>query len=388
MGESSEYADYVIPDTSYLERWEFHKSHPNFIVKNAPIRQPTIAPMTETVSVYGIEQPIGLESFLLALAEEMDLPGFGLNGFGEGNPYTRGEDLYIKEVANIAAGEKPDLEDAVPEASDDEVAMFMAARAHLPATVFDVEAWKAAIGGDESMWRRVVTVLNRGGRFQSYEKLLDGEKLANKYGKYVNLYCEKTYDAKNSMTGEHFSGVARYFPAGTDSLGTDLAGDDEAAGYDLTMITYKTITQTKSRTSGNYWTRAVEPTNHVQVAAADARRLGLEDGDTVRITSRSNPEGSFEVAGGRTVTLDGDVKVLEGLMPGVIAFALGYGHWAYGSNEIVIDGDTVPADARRRNGIHANAAMRTDTANPNTCLRDLVGGSAVFYDTRVKIEKV
>jgi hypothetical protein len=32
--------------------------------------------------------------------------------------------------------------------------------------------------------------------------------------------------------------------------------------------------------------------------------------------------------------------------------------------------------------------MRTDTVNPNTCLSDVVGGSAVFYDTKIKLVKV
>ena len=39
IGETSMYADFIIADTSYLERWEFHESHPKFIMKNAPVRQ-------------------------------------------------------------------------------------------------------------------------------------------------------------------------------------------------------------------------------------------------------------------------------------------------------------------------------------------------------------
>lgn len=388
VGETSMYADYIIPDLTYLERWEFHKTHPNVIVKNAPVRQPAVAPLTETATVFGIEQPISLESFLLALAEKMDLPGFGPDGLGEGVPFRRPEDLYIKEVANIAAGEKADLADAVPEASDAEVELFVAARRHLPPMVFDVDAWKAAVGGDEATWRRVVTVLNRGGRFQPFEKVLDGDQLANKYGKYLSLYCEKTYDTKDSMTGEHFSGVARFVPPGRDALGVDLAAQDEAEGYDLNLITFRTITQTKSRTSGNYWLRAVEPANNIVVSAHDASRLGLRDGDVVRVRSASNPDGVWDVGEGRIVPMDGEVKVLQGLRPGVVGFALGYGHWAYGASDVEIDGEKIPADKRRATGVHANAAMRTDTHNPNTTLRDLVGGSAVFYDTRVRLTKV
>ncbi|MCL4301016.1 MAG: molybdopterin-dependent oxidoreductase [Anaerolineae bacterium] len=388
IGETSMYADYIIPDLSFLERWEFHKSHPSIIAKNAPIRQPAIAPMTETVKVFGIEQPLGLESFLLAVAEKMELPGFGPNGFGEGLPFVRQEDLYIKQAANVAAGEKPELADAVPEADDAEVELFMQARRHLPKTVFDVDAWKAAIGNDESMWRRVVYVLNRGGRFQDYAKLFDGEKLANKYGKYLSLYCEKTYDSKNSMTGEHFSGVTRYFEPGQDALGNNVAVADEAEGYGMTLITYRTIVQTKSRTAGNYWLKAVEPSNYLIINSQDARALGLQNGDHVRIVSKTNPDGVWDLGNGQTVPMEGAVQVIEGLRPGVVGFSLGFGHWAYGAREVVIDGQTIASDAIRATGLHANAAMRTDTHNPNTCLRDLVGGSAVFYDSRVKLVKV
>jgi hypothetical protein len=38
-------------------------------------------------------------------------------------------------------------------------------------------------------------------------------------------------------------------------------------------------------------------------------------------------------------------------------------------------------------GIHANAAMRVDPVLGNTTLLDAVGGSAVFYDSRVKVVK-
>ncbi len=387
MGETSAYADYIIPDLSYLERWEFQKTHFNVIAKNAPVRQPVIAPMTDSATVFGIEQPISLESFLLAVAETMDLPGFGPNGLGEGMPFMRPEDLYLKEVANIAYGEKPDAEDAVEEASDEELELFVESRKHLPASVFDEAAWKSAIGNDESLWRRVVTVLNRGGRFQGAGSVLDGKKLKNKYGKYIGMYCEKTYDTKDSMSGEHFSGVARYFEPGVDSVGTPVSALDEAEGFDLTLITFRTILHTKSRTVSNYWLNAVAPTNHVVVPASDAARLGLSDGDRVRLSSKSNPDGVMEVGDGRVVDMVGEVEILEGMRPGVVGFNLGYGHWAYGSNDIVIDGATIPGDPRRARGIHANPVMRTDGHNPNMCLVDLVGGSAVFYDTRVKLTR-
>jgi len=72
----------------------------------------------------------------------------------------------------------------------------------------------------------------------------------------------------------------------------------------------------------------------------------------------------------------------------MVEFSLGQGHWAYRASPVVIDGMEVPADARRATGIHANAAMRVDPFLKNTGLEDIVGGSAVFYQSQVKLVKV
>jgi hypothetical protein len=75
------------------------------------------------------------------------------------------------------------------------------------------------------------------------------------------------------------------------------------------------------------------------------------------------------------------------MRPGVISFALGFGHWAYGGVDFTIDGVRIPGDDRRTRGVHANAAMRVDPFLGNTPLVDSVGGSAVFYDTMVRVVK-
>jgi hypothetical protein len=84
----------------------------------------------------------------------------------------------------------------------------------------------------------------------------------------------------------------------------------------------------------------------------------------------------------------GKVRIVEGLRPGVTAFSLGHGPWAYGASDVVVDGVTVPGDSRRATGVHANAAMRVDPVLKNTGLVDCVGGSAVFYQSQVKLVKV
>ncbi|MCX7838510.1 MAG: molybdopterin-dependent oxidoreductase [Anaerolineae bacterium] len=396
IGETSMYADYIFPDVTYLERWEFSGTHPSVTFKVQGVRQPTIAPMTGSVKVYGQEMALQWEALLLALAEKLNLPNFGPNGLGKDVPFTHPDDLYVRMIANLAFGEQKDGSDAVPDASEEEIKAFVAARKHLPKYVFDEERWKKIAGAN---WAKVVTVLNRGGRFQAYEKGYPGDgvfpgffdephivPVGVKFGKQINMYLEKTAGIKHSGTGKSLPGYATYIEPGTTYDGTVL--DDGKDGYDLQLITYRDIAQTKSRTPGNYWLLALLPENYVLMNAADAAKRGLKNGDTVRVISATNPNGEWDLGNGNKRPMVGKLKVVQGMRPGVVAFCLGFGHWAYGGGDVTIDGKVIKGDARRTRGIHANAAMRVDPFLKNTCLVDAVGGSAVFYDTKVKVAKV
>jgi len=396
VGESSMFADYIFPDVTYLERWEFTGSHPSVTFKVHGVRQPTIAPLTGTVTVYGQEMALQFEALLLALAEKLGLPNFGPNGLGEGMDYRHPDDLYLRMVANLAYGEKKDAEDAVPDASDAEIQTFLAARAHLPKAVFDVDRWQGIVG---DLWARVVTVLSRGGRFQAYEKGYPGDGVApgfadepnvvptgTKYGKLINMFQEKTAGVKHAGTGQSLAGYATFIEPSMAFDGTVVA--DENDGFDLHLITYREIASTKSRTAGNYWLRALLPENFILMNAADAAARDLTSGDAVRVVSATNPNGEYNFGIGDPQPMIGKVKTTEGMRPGVIGFSLGFGHWAYGGRDITIDGDVIPGDPVRVQGIHANAAMRVDPVLGNTTLIDTVGGSAVFYDSKVKLVKV
>ncbi len=403
VGETSMYADYIFPDVTYLERWEFPGSHPSQVCKVAPIRQPAVAPLTDTVTVFGKEQHLSLESLLLGIAEYMHLPGFGEKAFEEdiaafnasedatheghavfkqNKAFTHQDDLYLRQVANIALGEKKD--GLVPAANEAEIELFLQNRSHLPQSIFDPVRWKSIVG--EALWPHVVTVLHRGGRFQEYAKAYAGEKLCNTYGKMVGMYFEHIGQARSSMTGKRHIPYAKAMDSPLDCLGKPLT--DHEQGYTLHLITYKSITQCKSRTSGNYWLQSIHGENSIEVAAEDATRLGLRNGDSAKITSASNVAGLWPINTHMQKPMIGKVKVTQGLRPGVIAFSLGYGHWANGASHLTIDGLCIAGDALRATGVHANAAMCVDPVLKNTCLTDSVGASAVFCQSLVKLEKI
>ncbi len=366
IGETTMYADYVIPDDTYLEEWSMPGAgSPDVLVKQSKLRQPVMRALP-------VKELKKLENFFMDIAKKMNLSGFGDNAFGDGKPLNYPEEFYLKEVANIAYGDKKD--EVVPDASDEELAIFERVRANLPADVYDLNRWKRVVGEDK--WRKVVYVLNRGGRYENAGNEYSGEQLKYTFGKMVNFYAERVASTRDSMTGKYFDGLIKYEPV-KDIMGNEVKDDD----YAFQLITFKDILHTQSRTISNAWLNEVMPENYIWMNRIDAIKLEIDIGDVVKVTSFSNTEG-----------FRGKVVVMEGIRPGVIAVSHHYGHWAYGGRDVEIDGNILKGDKRRNTGITVNPVMRLDpsfsgrNASP-VCLQDPVGGSASYYDTKVKVEK-
>ena len=380
IGESSMYADYIFPDLSIWERWGFPHVTPDVQTKTSKVRQPIVEPLTETVRVFGEEMPICMETVMLAIAEKLNLPGYGKNGFGPGMDFRRMEDYYLKMAANIAMGDKPG--DEVPAADKKEMDLFLRTRRHLSWTVFNPERWRKAVGADK--WRHVVYVLNRGGRYENFDKAYHGSFLTHRFAGLFSLYVEPVALGKHSITGKPFSGIAIYEPI-RDAGGRSV----KQKAYEFTLITYKDILGGQSRTlPTDYWLSDVLPENYVLMNATDADRLGLSEGDVVRIVSSSNKDGIWNLHNGEKIPVQGKVKVMEGLRPKTVAISWHFGHWAYGSQDVVMDGKRIPGDKRRRTGLCPNVVMLTDPYLKDVCLTDPIGGSSSYYDTRVRVINV
>ena len=380
IGENSMYADYIFPDTTVWESWGFPGSIPEVPQKLLKVRQPAIAPIPTTAKAFGEEMPINVESICLALAEQLKLPGFGPSGLANGVDLSRAEDFYLKRVANVAFGDKEDGTDAVPDADDAEMTLFEASRRHLPASVYDVNRWKAAVKPE--LWRKVVYVLNRGGRFQDFEDAWKGKQLASVPKGVMAIFAENVAKARNSMTGASFSGVGRWEPP-ADLLGNEI----QAADGEFSLISYKEAAQGHSRTMSGYWALSTYPENLLYINRQDAERLKLGDGDRVRVTSRTNP-GTLDIGNGGKAEMVVKVKPIAGIRPGVLALSSSFGHWAWGSRDIVIDGKLVKGDPRRGKGMMPNHVVPFDPKVPTAISQELIAGSSASYDAKVKIAKV
>jgi len=389
IGESTMYADYIIPDTAIWERWGTPHITPAMLTAVSKIRQPVVAPITETVTVDGEEMPISMEAFLIATAKRLGLSGFGRDAFGPGMNFDRPEDFFLKAVVNIAMGDKVDEAgrptQAVPEADDEEVALFLKTRRHLPPAVFDEVKWKRATGDPDKYWRRVVATLNRGGHFEDWDKRYKGDKQAHAYTGNFNIYIEPVGTARDSVTGEYYDGLPVVGPV-RDAKGNVIDDRD----YPLQLITYKDILGGQSRTmASDPWLSeqiGYAEGNHVLMNRREAQQLGIRNGQLVRITSATLPEGRFNVNDEDTREVIGRLEVLEGLRPGVVAISWHCGHWAYGSDDVIVDGQTIKGDPARSRGVLPNPVFREDTSIGNVCLSDPIGGSASFFDTQVRID--
>lgn len=385
IGETSMYADYIFPDTAIWERWGTPHTTPASPIKQSKVRQPTIEPLVEKVKVFGHDAPICMESIMLAIAEKLGLPGYGKDGFGKGMDFYTWDDFYLKMVANIAAGDKENEE--VPDASDEEMEIFRKARKHLSKAIFDEQRWeKACIDEKGRNWfKKVVYVLNRGGRYEDFTKYLSsGDKLPHPFKGMFSLYVESVAETKHPYTGKRFSGIGIYEPI----KGYDDNPINSPNEYDLHLITFKYIQGGQSRTISNYWLTSTLPENYILMNKKDAERLGIKDYDVVKIVSASNPEGVWDLMNGEKIEIKGSVKVIQGIRPGTIAVSWSYGHWAYGANDIIVNGKKIKGDPRRKTGLCANALLAVDPVLKNTCLEDMIGGSSSFFDTKVKVIKI
>jgi Molydopterin dinucleotide binding domain len=155
------------------------------------------------------------------------------------------------------------------------------------------------------------------------------------------------------------------------------------------LFTYKEIFGGQSRTVGNYAGQlALRPENFVYLNAIDATRLGLSDGNVVRLEG-PNATGIFDVGPNqREARVEGRLKVIQGLRPGAVAVSSHFGHWAYGARDVEIDNVVIRGEAARGKGLVPNPVMAVDGYLKDVTLMDPIAGDAAFTGSRVRLVKI
>ena len=373
INETNVYADYIVPDVTYLE------GHYGFLTPHAPacqftaVRTPVLEPL---VGKTKDGRPFCLETFLIDVATYLKLPGYGEKAIpgkdGKLYPLVRPEDYYLRGISNLAHNAK------VRRAPKEEVEFVE--------KNYPVSKYKDIISKEE--WEKVCTVLVRGGVFKPVDSVFD-ERGNFKFGiPKVCIWNERLGTSRNSLTGQRNWGTLKYYRS-TTYFGKPVEEVDR--DYPFVVITHKSALHTQSRTIVYNQALVYEPDFHLKINPEDANKLGLKDGDKVRVYSASSPEGIIT-----------KVKVTNLIRPGTVAYSHHFGHWQHGASPVYIEkaeevllggskvakGNWTKVNPKRGVGVTMNRITRLDPQLYNLPLVEPIAGIPDFSSTRVRIEKV
>ena len=348
IGEVAAWADYILPDTVYLEKFSV-PGIPWRVNKGTSFQRPVVGAFDGS--------PIGDSG-----GAGNSIPVNGTNNYTPALPDTKAVlDIHIglaRALGLPGVGANALLDD-----NGDPVGKLDNSWDWAKAILQNI-ANSTGAGVDE--------IVSKGGVFDNPTDEYSGNQLAYQYGNIIRTFVDPIARTRDSVTGQYYSGVPHYKPI-THSNG--VAVND--SGFPYRLITYKTVHHGQARTTVNPWLMLMVPENPVEISATDAAAMGVETGDQVKIASASNPDG-----------ITGKALVTQRLKPGVIAVSHHYGHWEQHSRAHVVDGAAMGHDPSRGAGLQPTQIMRTDNQYPNVSLQEPIGASCSFYDTSVQVTKV
>jgi anaerobic selenocysteine-containing dehydrogenase len=330
MDETSEHADLILPDPTYLERWHDDVIYPSLGYPVVGLRQPVVPPLYDTRNTgdvliqiaKGIGGTVG-RSF--PWADFLDLLKFRFHGVWEakaGTIVARSFAEFWKQLTNDGVWAAPPYRfaewDAVLKTPTQKFEFYSTALEHKLEDLAKKEAEKAT-GKDRPLTEA-----------QALEGILANLKLSAR-GPTVYLPHYEPFRA---------------------------AGDP--GQFPLHLNTYKLMTHAEGRGANVPWLQevlgvhaATKWESWIEINPDTAARLGIVDGDSVWVES---PRGRIKTR----------AKLYPGAQPDVVNMPYELGHRSYGR------------------------WARDRGANPNWILvneYDYLGGTAGFFSTRVRLSR-
>lgn len=362
--ETAALADIILPWTTYLERWDIDSRPPQSLVDYVGLRQPVVQPLGESKDLREILPELarriggGMERYFPWKTPEeyfqeyfRPVPG----GFNTMRSKGAWKDPKKKPNYRPYEQELPESELAGSETDDDSGVIYRD----------DPESGdRVAIG------IMIDGVARRGFGTPSRKLEIHSELVADK-GREVDRAVEPLP-------------VYQPIPSHRDGLAEDQ----------LIMISFKWNVHNAHRTMQSKWLQEICHTNPAWLNPETARRLGLQDGDQVEVTS-FRPADKL-VAGGdgsEFGSLRTRVRLTEGVHPMVLAVSHNSGRTS---------GGPVATNGRDRTPLPGHAKARGEDAQrlwwegavsvaqneimPN--YPDPVSGQQSFHDTVVRLRKI
>jgi anaerobic selenocysteine-containing dehydrogenase len=353
--ESGALADLILPDATYLERWDWEDMVSPKQVPEYYIRQPVVEPLGEVRNFADV---------VCELAERMGFP-LGISSMEE----------FVKQSCEMTPG--------VKEAGGFE---YMKAHGvwHDPEAKPSYFSYKKGVKPEKLAADGVIFDDATGVYWNWHKSKAKSEEEArekgythtkNAYKGYVgqkigyNVYTGFKPDKVNKsgyfelysslMEEKGFPPLPTYVP---------IPEHQAMTADDLILTTYKVNVQTHSRTQNCKWLTEIFHDNPAWINPATAKARGIADGDAIRIKTAN---GEIETT----------ARVTPAVVPSVVAVSFHCGHWEYGryasGNKGPTGTDDDPDLKRKwwtRNGAHPNWAIpnKPDPINGQQCWMDTV----------------
>ncbi len=383
--ESSKLADMILPDATYLERWDWEDMVSPAQIPEFYIRQPLIKPLGESRDLGDVvieladrmDMPLGIgsskEEFVKKSHEKTpgikDLPGGGFEYMKKHGVWTDPNAKpryygYKKAVLDVSRepvtvggvryADMSEPEKVAPHMGDD--------------VLYDKKTgvfwhWKHSKAKDaEEATKKGYT--NTKNAYKGYVGQLIGNKVykgfkpdkLNKTG-YLELYSAL-------MEKKGFAPLPTWIP---------IPEHEKMGSGDLILTTYKVAVQIHSRSTHRKWLTELYHDNPGWINSKTASSLGIRDGDRIKVKSKI----------GEIVT---KARVNEKIVPGVIAISFHLGReesGRYGSGKKSPMAHDNDPDLKlmwwKEHGVHPNWII------PNS--PDPINGQQRWMDTVVKVTK-
>ncbi|MEM0482593.1 MAG: molybdopterin-dependent oxidoreductase [Nitrososphaerota archaeon] len=325
------YADVVLPDHTYLERWMDDVIYPSLGYPVASIRQPVVKPLYNTANTGDV---------IIELAKRIG------GVVADALPWNSFEEVIKFRWSGIWESGRGKV-GPVPVSRMSSFEEFWA-------NVLKYGFWADPPYIFEDYKHELQT---KTGKFEFRSKTLEEKlkSLAQKIAKEKGVEFDQAYETLLDNLNIKARGVEVFIPHYEEP---EFAGD--ASQYPFILITYKSIMHAEGRGTNSPWALAsfgphvrMGWRNWVEIHPETAKRLGIRDGELVMVES---PAGSL-------ITV---AKIHPTSVPEVVVMPFGIGRKAYG-----------------------RWASKTGT-NVNNILierRERLSGSAGFSSTRVRITK-
>lgn len=354
--ESSQYADVILPDTTYLERWDWEDMVSANQIAEFYIRQPLVKPLGEARCQGDVWPELAKRlGFELSWKDKKDFVQQSCE-MTPGVKEAGGFDYMVKKGVWHDANDKGN---------------------------YGFYAKKVDVSGDGVTMDKETGVYwnwkNAGAKSAdaSYLKTKGAKAhyvAQNIEGKALSAYAPNTKFTKSGLLdfySDNFKGAGLpAFPTYTPAPEHTAMGKD-----DMILTTYKVAVHSHSRTTHCKWLAEIKHDNPGWINSKTAAERGIKDGDSIKVKSH---------VGEITTT----AYVTEGIVPGVIAISHHFGRkfsgkFANGKGVPVNGGGAADPDSKLMNwdkhGVHPNAVI------PNSS--DPISGTQRWMDTVVQVSK-